>query len=306
MPELPEVEITKRKLRPLLGKTIVDFWSDWPRALRLATLSRISQDITGRRIVRIWRRGKAVFLGLGEEDNSSPKKVERVLGFHQRMSGRLMIKTEKPTYAPPTSASWRTTADRQDFEEQAEKQKKHVHVRVIFKDGVELLFQDPRKFGVVWYGSPEEVLKDKYIASLGPDALTVSFPQFQKRITKRAGMIKPVLLRQDVVAGIGNIVADEMLWEAEVHPKIHISELGENEMHSLFRALQTILARSIKAQGTTMRDWAHPDGSKGRFQDYMRVYGKKEARCSRCKNKIERIVVGSRGTWICSFCQRVS
>jgi len=289
MPELPEVEITKRKLRPLLGKTIVDFWSDWPRALRLATLSHISQDITGRRIVRIWRRGKAVFLGLGEEDNSGPKKVERILGFHQRMSGRLTIRFKM-----------------KDLRLKKDEELKHVHVRVIFKDGVELLFQDPRKFGVVWYGSPEEVLKDKYIASLGPDALAVSFPQFQKRITKRAGMIKPVLLRQDVVAGIGNIVADEMLWEAQVHPKIHISELGENEIHSLFRSLQTILTRSIKAQGTTMRDWAHPDGSKGRFQDYMRVYGKKGARCSRCKNKIERIVVGSRGTWICSFCQRVS
>ena len=288
MPELPEVEITKRKLRPHLGKTIVDFWSDWPRALRLATLSRISQDITGRRIVLIWRRGKAVFLGLGEEDNSVSKKVERVLGFHQRMSGRLTIRFKM-----------------KDLRLKKAEELKHVHVRVIFKDGVELLFQDPRKFGVVWYGSPEEVLKDKYIASLGPDALTVSFPQFQKRITRRAGMIKPVLLRQDVVAGIGNIVADEMLWEAHVHPKIRISELGENEMRSLFRALQTILARSIKAQGTTMRDWAHPDGSKGRFQEHMRVYGKKGAGCSRCKNKIERIVVGSRGTWICSFCQCV-
>lgn len=280
MPELPEAEITKRKLTALLNKRIVGFWSDWPRVLRIAkNISVAARDIKGFQVERIRRHGKVIFFDLAKGGGLNN---QRILAFHQRMSGSLLLKSQ--TQSIPS----------------------HTHCRVIFSDGEEVLFKDPRKFGVVWYGKPDEVMTDSYLSSLGPDMLSVSAAQFKKRLSVHAGMIKPALLRQDIFSGIGNIIVDEVLWHAKIHPKRTIASLPPADIKKIYDEIKQVIKESIRVQGTSMRDWLHPDGSRGRFQEHMNAYGRNGELCRRCKKgSISRILVGSRGTWICPTCQRL-
>ncbi len=284
MPELPEVETVKEKIKPLVGRTAGHFWSDWPRGFKSVHDDKsLSSDISGRKVLRISRHGKVVFMELGSKGRS-PRDNGRLLAFHLRMSGRLHIarKEDKPDA----------------------KELKHIHAVISFTDGTELRFHDPRKFGLIWYGTPEEIKKYGYFSNIGPDALDIGFRDFKERLKSHSGMIKPLLLRQDFVAGIGNIIADETLWDAKIDPRTRIEKLTDRRIELVYRSLMTVLRRGIKAGGTTLRDWKHPDNKSGNFQKYMKVYGHKESPCPRCGNNIKRIVVGGRGTWICTKCQK--
>ncbi len=275
MPELPEVETVKTKLKPLIGKIASGFTSSWPRGLKIAkNAACVSRNIKGRKVSKIWRHGKALFVDFSG----------RLMVFHLRMSGRLYI------------APKRNVIDQEN---------KHVRATVKFTDGTELRFNDPRKFGVIWYGSPEEIMKESYFSTLGPDARGLRYKKFEKRLRSHRGMVKPLLMRQNLFAGIGNIVADETLWEAGIHPKEPVERLKMADIKKLHSALKKVLERGIRAGGTTLRDWKHPDGTSGKFQDYVKVYGRKGGRCLRCGSRIQRIVVGNRGTWICPKCQKI-
>lgn len=283
MPELPEVEITKRKLeeQKIVGAKISGFWSDWPRGLRIArSAAAINSDIASRNILGLRRMGKALLFDL-----SAPRqargKPPKVLGWHFRMSGRLEVKNGG-----------------------SETKDKSVHARVTLEDGREIAFRDPRKFGVVWYGTPEELNKDSYIGTLGPDMLAVNFSEFKKQIQNKKGIIKPILLNQKIVAGVGNIIADEALWHARVHPQKELYKFHDREIIKIFRSLKFVVNRILKARGSTMRDWSHPDGEAGGYEKIRWVYGRAGANCPRCKELIIRIVVGGRGTSICPGCQK--
>ncbi len=272
MPELPEAQITKQKLKPLIGKKINGFWSNFKKALRVTnSAKKIHQDIKGRKVLKISRQGKVIFLHLSGG---------RLLAFHMKMSGSLKLKNQNS----------KVKIDR-----------KHIHARVFFNDNQELLFEDPRKFGLVWYGKENEVKKERYLANLGKDALSVSLKEFLKKFSNKKGMIKTLLLRQDLVCGIGNIIADETLWQAKIHPKS--KKLQEKELKNLFSALKKVLKQSLKAKGTTLRNWTHPDSEPGEFQNYMKIYGKKGKNCQRCNHIIQRIKVSNRSTYFCPFCQ---
>jgi len=278
MPELPEVEIVKEKLKPLVNKTASYFWNNWPRGLKVAKNAEyVSRDIAERRVIKVWRQGKALLIGLSSK-NGKKADIERILAFHLRMSGRLGFNNE-------------------DL--------KHIHATVGFTDGSKLYFNDPRKFGVIWYSAPEEVMKENYFSKLGPDARGIKFKYFEERLREHRGMIKPLLLRQDFVAGIGNIVADETLWEAKIHPKKLIEGLNPANIKRLYLALQKVLERGIKSGGATLRDWKNPNGKSGNFQKYVKVYGRKGEACPRCDDRIERITAAGRGTWICPKCQKL-
>lgn len=270
MPELPEVEITCRKLVPLLeGRRFLNFWTDWPRGLRVSSALHVKKDITGKSVEKIERLGKAIMLHLSRG---------RALAFHQKMSGKVMV-------LPPRVES------------------RHIHFRFLLSGGKELVLKDPRKFGRVWYGPAAEVLADAYFRSLGLDALTMSLPGFTKALFRRRGMIKPFLLRQDVVAGIGNIVADEALWYAGLHPRRGVHTLSAREVKQLYRSLKKVLRASIRLGGSTMRDWLHPDAKRGGYFAARAVYRRKGEKCARCAGLILRMVVGSRGTFVCISCQ---
>jgi formamidopyrimidine-DNA glycosylase len=293
MPELPEVEITRRKLEVLVSKDLQGFWTDTTKNI-YSSLSpaEIAEDIFERKIIGIERIGKVIFfpLGVARGIATALKEFaheERLLAFHQRMSGSFLI-------INPASDLPQKTPNSSD---------KYVHTKLFFIDGTELWFRDPRKFGTVWYGLPEVVQEHAYLKRLGPDALDLTFEDFTEALLPYSGTIKPLLLRQDILAGIGNIVVDEMLWHSKIHPKTRLETLSSDELGRLYTWLQHVLQTSIAAKGSTLKDWSHPDGDSGSFQTIMKVYGRKGDPCERCKTAIVRIVVGSRGTWICPECQ---
>lgn len=274
MPELPEVEITKRKLTLLVGKTCRGFWSDWPRGLRVArSVGAVIRGIKDREVLALTRRGKVILFSLAGG---------KILAFHQRMSGRFILR------------------DKKDL---ALDHGKHTRVTVSFSDGTTLYFIDPRKFGVYWYGDRGKVLLDPFLASLGLDALTIKRAEFIKLFRARRGKIKSLLLRQDIISGVGNIIADETLWKARVHPECRSEKMDARTLERIHGALKLVLKRSLARGGTTLRDWGHPDGTSGGFQKSMWVYGREGQKCLRCKNIISRIIVGGRGTHLCTHCQ---
>ena len=179
--------------------------------------------------MRLERRGKAILIYLSGD---------RILAFHQRMSGKLLI----------------TPLGFKD---------KHIRKRFRLSSGKDLVFHDVRKFGIIWYGPEERVLEDRYFVKLGSDALTVDFSRFRELLTKHRGMIKPLLLRQDVLAGVGNIVADEVLWKAKIHPRRKLATFAKKEFKNLYQAIRYIVSKSIRLGGKTMRDWLHTDCSQG-------------------------------------------
>lgn len=296
------MEITRQKLikEKLIGAEIGGFWSDWPRSVQIAkSPSAINRDIKGRKIIGLCRVGKALFFDLGGKPfDKAPLdkargtreqgKIQRILGWHFRMSGRLLVRR---------SFNGGGSEGGDDGE-------KSIHAKVFLRDGREIAFRDPRKFGIVWYGTSEALAKDSYIGALGPDMFSVKFPEFRKQIEDKNGMIKPVLLDQKNVAGIGNIIVDESLWHARIHPQKRLYKFHDREIIKIFKSLKFVVNRILKARGSTMRDWLHPDGEVGGYEKIRWAYGREGKGCPRCKTTIQRIVVGGRGTSVCLKCQK--
>lgn len=275
MPELVEVEITRLKLLPLVkGRRILSFWTDWPRALcAAASKQHAASSMRGRKIINVRRRGKVLFLDLSG-------KPEKVVAIHLRMSGRLEI---APSKSP--AARW-------------------AHFRWRLSSGKELRFIDPRKFGAVWYGTAEELLKYPYLKSLGRDARGIPKKVFTATLGRKTGMVKAVLLRQDILAGVGNIMADETLWRAKIHPRTKIADLSAGALNNLHSALTRTINAMLAAGGTSLRDWGHPDGKLGGYQEKRKIYGRAGEPCPRCRIKLVKLIVSGRGTTVCPKCQK--
>lgn len=274
MPELPEVETVVRVLRPaLVGREIADVWSDWPRALEpgLRTMRRM---LVGRCIKSLSRRGKYIVIGLGAPGTSG--SGELTLLIHLRMSGRLVVASS------PSSRPRDTT---------------HVHWRLQFSGGDCLLFDDARKFGrVIVTRNPAKILE-----KLGPEPLSAEFTE--ARLAERIGglsrRVKPALLDQSIIAGLGNIYTDEALHRAGLHPLRRCDSLHDAECARLHHAIREVLEVGIHNHGASI-DWVYPGGS---MQEQFLVYGRTGEPCRACATAITRTVVGQRGTHYCPKCQ---
>ena len=297
MPELPEVEITRMKLLPLVrGRRILDFWTDWPKGLRIVNSKTqkansqkwVANDMRGRKILNVTRRGKVLFFRLSG-------RPERVMAVHLRMSGRLEVASHSPGRHPERQRRVSSSLPA-----------RWTHFAWQLSDGKELRFIDHRKFGLVWYGAPGELQRDSYLGGLGIDAKALLPVDFANALAGRRGMIKPLLLRQDVIAGIGNILADESLWHAGIHPQASVAALGAPALRRLGDSLRLTIQTVLSSGGTSIRNFRHPDGRLGRYQERRLVYGRAGESCPRCRTELCRIVVGGRGTTICPTCQRMS
>jgi formamidopyrimidine-DNA glycosylase len=269
MPELPEVETTVRALRrPLVGRTVTGMWNDWPRHLATPPLSAFQARIIGRQFHSIERRGKFLVFNLDEPET---------MLIHLKMSGHLAV-------VP--------VADETD---------KHVHTAFTLDNDEELRFRDIRKFGRVYLvQDPQSVL-----GQLGPEPLSEEFTPslFHMMLQKRKRVIKPLLLDQTFLAGVGNIYADEALHYAAVRPNRISSTLSEAESEALHAAIQKALHLGISREGASIDNYRKPDGSRGEMQNVMVAYGRTGEPCDRCGGIIERIVLGSRSTHFCPQCQ---
>lgn len=272
MPELPEVETLAADLRRLLvdaelkGVEVL-----WRRSVAMPNAEELVRELPGRRIMDVTRRGKFLVLSL-----SGPS----FLLIHLRMSGQ--VRVEQATAPADT------------------------HTRVIFHlaDGRQLLFSDPRKFGrIYWTTDPDCVL-----GALGPEPLAEDFTadDFVSLLASHKRALKPLLLDQTVLAGLGNIYTDEALSAAGLHPLRKAHTLSPVEGEQLYYAIREVLQQAICHRGTTLDDERYQDaeGRPGCHAPYLRVYRRAGKPCLRCGTPIERTVIGSRGTYFCPHCQQ--
>jgi formamidopyrimidine-DNA glycosylase len=179
----------------------------------------------------------------------------------------------------------------------------YVRLALALADGREIRFRDIRKFGRIGLYLPDDA--DPFAAT-GPEPLSDAFTvaAFRRRLRVRKGRLKPLLLDQTFVAGVGNIYADEALWRAQVHPLKPAGELTGTEVAALHRGIRAALRAGIARQGATLRDYRTPEGASGAMQHEFKVYGREGEPCDRCGTPIEKTRAAGRGTWYCPTCQQ--
>ena len=283
MPELPEVETVARDLRPrIVGATIVGARCSWARTLRSHTPEAFAAAVTGRRIEAVGRRAKQVVIELSGG---------AALTIHLKMTGQLFVVPADLPVDP------------------------YVRLVLELADGREIRFRDIRKFGKVGLYAREPLTGElvaepggaAVFAAYGPEPLDPAFGvrEFRGRLRRRKGRLKPLLLDQSFVVGVGNIYADEALWAARLHPLRSAADLRPADERRLFDAVRTILAEAVERRGSSIDDYTAPDGD-GSMQERLQVYQRTGEPCPRCGRPIKRIVIGARSTHFCSWCQRLS
>ena len=272
MPELPEVETIVRGLRPLLtGQTIAGVsHSDWPATLAGYPPAAFAAAVTGEPIQGVDRRAKYILIVLGSG---------RVLTVHLRMTGGLVH------HAGPVAPG------------------KATRLVLDLAAGGQVHFTDARKFGRVRLLDPDAL--PAFFESLGPEPLPDEFTldRFRARLHGRRGLIKPTLLDQRVLAGLGNIYADEALYRSRLHPQRSVATLDADDTARLYEAVRFVLTQGIANRGTTISDYRDAQGEQGSNQRQLHAYGQTDQPCDRCGTPIARIVVGGRGTHFCPQCQ---
>ena len=284
MPELPEVETVARGLRAsLVGRTIVGVEVRWTRSLIPPEPTVFARRLSGQAVTGVGRRGKWLVIGLSGGDT---------LLVHLRMTGQLVLDAGGGCGKPPYNGG-ECPGDR------------HVRVLFLLDDGRCLRFVDVRKFGRLRLVDDLAGVLDEL--GLGPEPLGDDFTaaRLREMLARRRGRIKPLLLNQRFLAGLGNIYTDEALWRACIHPLRRADALSPAEVQSLHRAIRSVLRSAIASGGTTLPDAAYQqlDGRPGEFAGRLAVYGRVGQPCPRCGATIERIRVGQRGTHFCPRCQ---
>jgi formamidopyrimidine-DNA glycosylase len=181
---------------------------------------------------------------------------------------------------------------------------RYTHLIIPFNDGSELRFTDLRKFGLVYLFLSEEEL-NQYLSKLGPEPLEDDFTAelFQQLVARRKGMLKPLLLDQSVLVGLGNIYVNEALFVSGLHPKRSAETLKPEECILLYRAIRQVLTTAIENRGTTLSDYLDGEGQKGRNQELLFIHNREGEACRKCGTVIVKIIVGQRGTYLCPSCQ---
>lgn len=273
MPELPEVETVVRAIRPnITNRPIRSFWCDWPNQLVTHDDSAVfAAQIVGQTVVTVRRRAKYIVMPLSGGDT---------LMVHLKMTGHLAV--------VPASAA----------------QDKYVHVKWGLDNDEELRFRDIRKFGRIYLTDQPET----FLGKLGPEPLEPSFTAdvLAQRLGSRSRAIKPTLLDQTIVAGIGNIYADEALFDAKIHPRTPTNRLQPAQIVALHAAIRKVLQLGIDREGASITNYVKPDGQKGEMQDAVMVFRRTDFPCYQCGTPIARIVLTQRSTHFCPSCQPAS
>jgi formamidopyrimidine-DNA glycosylase len=227
----------------------------------------LREALVGKHVVEVDRRGKYLLIGLDDDT---------WVMVHRKMSGNLLL---VPGETPPEL---------------------HTHLVVGLEGGEDLRFVDPRKFGRVYLFRAREQLDEFLAQRLGPDSLLeLDEKLLATKLLKRKGRIKTLLLDQAFVAGVGNLYADEALWEAKLHPLRGAESLSTREVYRLARAIKAVLVMGIERRGTSFSTYRDSDGNPGENQDFLNAYGREGQPCPRCGTPIRRIVIGQRSAFFC-------
>ena len=266
MPELPEVETIKNELLPhILGREITGVTLLWEGIVRQPSVAEFRSRVIGQKIVGLTRRGKYLLFSLSSSE---------ILVMHLKMTGSLLLASDDDRFARAV---------------------------ILLGDGTRLYFRDPRKFGAMWLTGDGNTVADK----LGPEPLEDSFTLevLAQRLHNRVAPIKPVLIDQSVIAGIGNMYADEALFDARIHPLRAAGSLSGDEIKRLYSAIKRVLWAAIGNKGASVQNYFRPDGEPGTAHFEFRVAHGRGKECPIHNVPIRRITVRNRGTYFCPRCQ---
>ncbi len=275
MPELPEVQTVVDDLKKagLVGRVVHSVGVHWPKSVATPAVQRFRKGLRGAKIGGISRRGKFIVMDLA---------ANGWLLIHLRMSGHLHLVPRR----------WPRAT--------------HEHVVIRFDDATDLRFHDPRKFGrLFWVADPGEIL-----SKLGPEPLSRAFTgrRLAGMLAHHRRQLKPLLLDQRFIAGLGNIYVDEALWASRLHPETRSHEIDGDAARRLHRAIRRVLRSGLGNGGTSLSrgetTFTSVNGRAGRNRDALAVFRRTGQPCLRCRTPIERIIVGQRSTHICRHCQK--
>lgn len=292
MPELPEVETTIRELRnKVVGQKIKDVWTDSRKIIKRPKSFRVfKKQLKGAKIQSIRRRAKNILIDLSGN---------KTLLVHQKMTGHLLF------------GEWRLIKERWISKIAGpllnDPRNQFLHLVFFFEHNKQLALSDQRKFAKVELWNKDELENSKDFKNLGPEPLEkeFTFKKFKEVLTKKKkGKIKQILMDQKIIAGIGNIYSDEILWEAKIHPFQDISKLSEIELKKIYQAIKNILKGAIRLKGTSISSFRRPAGNTGGYQFQREVYQREGERCFRCRTKIKRKKMSGRSTHFCPQCQK--
>ena len=290
MPELPEVETIKRELeRSLKNKVISGVEILWPKTVAPTSPSNFTKIITGKKILGLDRRAKMILIHLNHNVS---------LLIHLKMTGQLIFVPNPSADRGKMITGGHPTADIQT-------PGKHTRLIFSFKDGSKLYFNDLRKFG--WIRIIDKKLKQFLETEIGPDPLSkeftlIVFKKILERYPNRT--IKQILLDQKLIAGIGNIYADESAYLAHLLPMRKIKTLKEKDIASLYKNIIAVLKLSIKKKGTSSRNYLRSTGEPGGFVPHLSVYNRTGDPCKKCGTHVKKIRHAGRGTYYCPICQK--
>lgn len=289
MPELPEVETVKRGLKKLLvGHSVVDF-----EVLRDKSfpndVSTAQQFLTGARITAVRRRAKVLLIELDSN---------YTLAVHLKMTGQLVYTGPQNRFGAghPNDSLINALPD------------SSTRVVLLLDKDARLFFNDQRVFGWMKLIPTPEVENIDFIKKLGPEPLepAFKFSVFKQRLSRRSrSRIKAVLLDQTIVAGIGNIYADESLWAAKIHPESRVANITEPKLRVLHKELVAVLKKAIAAGGSTDRNYVNAEGNRGSYISFAKVFRREGQPCSRCGTEIIKMRSVGRGTHVCPNCQKI-
>jgi formamidopyrimidine-DNA glycosylase len=290
MPELPEIEtIRKGLLEKVLEKPVLSVRINNEKVLR-SPRSRFTKALKGNKFADIGRRGKMLIFTIGKE---SGELTGDYFLARLGMTGRLV-------YFDEEDAIWGGNS----YVHKKSYAHKHCHFIFRFEGGGALLFCDSRKFGYLEIVDEAE-LRAK-ISKFGPEPLDKDFTwrKLEEILDGRKTNLKAFLLNQGRIAGIGNIYADEILFDAGIMPTRSVVSLSQEEIQALHGSMKRILKKAVQKRGTSFSDYVDAAGKKGSFQDFLKIYGRQGKPCISCGGIVERIVVAGRGTNFCRACQK--
>ncbi|CAN5373243.1 DNA-formamidopyrimidine glycosylase [soil metagenome] len=289
MPELPEVETVRRGLNQLLiGRTIASVTNDNPKSFPNDTQS-VQSFMISATVIDVRRRAKVLMIDLS---------TDYTLVIHLKMTGQLVFVSTESRFGAghPNDSLINALPD------------KSTHVTIRFADESHLFFNDQRKFGWMRLLPTLEVPNIDFMRRVGPEPLEVDFTelQFAERFKRRANTsIKAALLDQSVIAGVGNIYADESLWAAQIHPKRLVKSITAVEFKRLYTELRLVMNLSIEKGGSSNQNYVNAEGKKGSYMDFARVFRREGLDCPRCGAEIIKFKAAGRGTHICPQCQEL-
>ena len=291
MPELPEVQTIVNDLnKKIRGLIITDVWTDWPKYFKrsIEGFDSFKKEIKNKKIEKVWRVGKNIIFGL---------HGNTYMLIHQKMTGHILI------------GKWKF-GDKNWFATEkghlTEKVNGYIHAMFHLSNGNMMALSDLRKFAKILLFNDKDLKNLEDVKNIGPDPLkpNFKFKEFKSLITKKRGVIKKVLMDQNIISGIGNIYADEILFTVKIHPLKRVENLSDGELQLIFNASKNILKKAIKLRGTSTSDFRDTSGRRGRYGDILLVYQREGEKCSRkCGGVIKRIKIGGRSAHFCSHCQ---